>query len=101
MSLSKSTLRIHLDKCDRNNGALKIIPGSHRHGKIASADIEGWKKSSQVHICEMQAGDILLMRPLILHSSSPSTNPSHRRVLHLEYSAINLPDGLEWCNSIN
>lgn len=95
------TLRIHLDNCDRTNGALKIILGSHLYGKIAATDIEDWKKSRQVHICELQAGDILVMRPLLLHSSSPSTNPSHRRVLHIEYSAINLPDGLEWCDLIN
>jgi ectoine hydroxylase-related dioxygenase (phytanoyl-CoA dioxygenase family) len=95
------TLRIHLDKCDRDNGALKIIPGSHRYGKLAVTDIEQWKKLNQVHTCEVQAGDILVMRPLLLHSSSPATNPTHRRVLHLEFAAINLPDGLEWCDSTN
>lgn len=95
------TLRIHLDNCDRYNGALKVIPGSHRYGKIAATDIEGIKKSSQDHICAMQAGDILIMRPLLLHSSSPSTHPSHRRVIHIEYSAMNLPNGLEWCNCLN
>jgi len=95
------TLRIHLDNCDRNNGALKIIPGSHPHGKIAAIDIECWKKSRQVHSCEMQAGDILVMRPLLLHSSSSSINLIYRRVLHIEYSATNLPDGLEWCDSLN
>lgn len=95
------TLRIHLDKCDRYNGALKVIPGSHRYGKINSTDIDAWKKSPLVHTCETQAGDVLVMRPLLLHSSSPSTNPTHRRVLHIEYSAVNLPDGLEWCDSIN
>ncbi len=94
------TLRIHLDNCDRHNGALKIIPGSHRYGKIALTDIERWKESSQVLTCEVKAGDILIMRPLLLHSSSPSINPTHRRVLHIEYSAINLPDGLEWCDGI-
>ena len=95
------TLRIHLDNCDRNNGALKIIPGSHRYGKLALTDIEQWKKSSPVLTCEVQAGDVLVMRPLLLHSSSPATSPTHRRVLHLEYAAINLPDGLEWCEAIN
>ena len=63
-------------------------------GKVIA---EGWKKSNQVHTCEVQAGDILILRPL-LHSSSIATNPTHRRVLHLEYSAINLPDGLAWCD---
>lgn len=95
------TLRIHLDDCNSDNGALKVIPRSHRYGKIALTDIDRIKKSSQVHICEVQAGGILIMRPLLLHSSSPSINPSHRRVLHIEYSVTNLPYGLAWCNGIN
>jgi hypothetical protein len=34
-----------------------------------------------------------------LHSSSASIQPFHRRVIHIEYAAIALPEGLEWFNS--
>ncbi len=38
----------------------------------------------------------MLMRPLILHSSSMSINPSHRKVLHFEYASMALSGGLQW-----
>jgi hypothetical protein len=41
----------------------------------------------------------LAMRPLLLHSSLPSANPTHRRVLHFEYAAHNLPSRLAWFES--
>ena len=36
------------------------------------------------------------MRPLILHSSSASISPSHRRVIHLEFAGEPLPKPLAW-----
>jgi hypothetical protein len=36
------------------------------------------------------------MRPLLLHASASGTREGHRRVIHLEYAAEALPDGLEW-----
>jgi hypothetical protein len=38
----------------------------------------------------------LIMRPLILHSSTKSRRAAHRRVVHLEYSGDDLPAGLSW-----
>jgi hypothetical protein len=37
-----------------------------------------------------------LMRPLLLHASSPARQPGHRRVIHLEYASEALPGGLQW-----
>jgi Phytanoyl-CoA dioxygenase (PhyH) len=89
------TVRIHLDLTDESNGALKVIPGSHRHGKLTALEIERWKQSPAIS-CNCQAGGILLMRPLLLHASSMAISPSHRRVIHLEYASQPLPSGLEW-----
>jgi hypothetical protein len=36
------------------------------------------------------------MRPLLLHASARSTSPRPRRVVHIEYAARDLPQGLEW-----
>jgi len=41
-------------------------------------------------------GGALLMRPLLLHASSPALEPGHRRVIHIEYSNCALATGLEW-----
>jgi len=90
------TLRLHLDACDASNGALKVIAGSHRSGKIAAAEITRWAREQPAVVCEVPKGGALLMRPLLLHASAPAENPQHRRVLHLEYATHKLPNGLEW-----
>ena len=90
------TLRLHLDDTDESNGALKVLPGSHVHGRLAAADIERLRGSISEEICRAQRGDALLMRPLILHASGRSTSDRHRRILHIEYAGNDLPDGLHW-----
>ncbi|SRR5258706_1905872 len=90
------TVRLHLDDCDESNGALKIISGSHRRGKLGSADISKWTVVNKPVVCKLSKGDALLMRPLLLHASSPAENPKHRRVLHIEYATQELPNGLKW-----
>jgi ectoine hydroxylase-related dioxygenase (phytanoyl-CoA dioxygenase family) len=85
------TLRIHLDPADSDNGALRVTPGSHRHGRLSSSSIAELT-ASEAHTCECQPGDVLLMSPLILHSSKRSTRPDHRRILHFEYAP---PDALD------
>ena len=89
------TVRLHLDDCDSSNGALKVIPNSHSHGKMTAGEITEWSQRS-AFICEVPKGGALLMRPLLLHSSSPAKNPFHRRVLHIEYASQELPNGLKW-----
>ncbi len=90
------TVRIHLDDADESNGALCVIPGSHRHGKLNPAQIAEAHESSPAHLCRARAGDLLLMRPLLLHASHKSVSQSQRRVLHIEYAAFKLPAPLEW-----
>jgi ectoine hydroxylase-related dioxygenase (phytanoyl-CoA dioxygenase family) len=93
------TVRIHLDDCDEHNGALSVLPGSHKLGLLDSAAIDRCKASIPATPCAIPRGGILLMRPLLLHSSTRAKNPSHRRVLHLEYSSARLPFGLEWAET--
>ena len=90
------TLRLHLDDCDAINGALKVIASSHRAGKIPTGEIVRWTAANEQIVCEVPQGGILLMRPLLLHASSPAESPRHRRVLHIEYATQKLPNGLEW-----
>jgi ectoine hydroxylase-related dioxygenase (phytanoyl-CoA dioxygenase family) len=90
------TVRIHLDRTDESNGALKVIPGSHRQGKLTTSQIDEWKQLDLAVSCNCQAGGVLLMRPLLLHASSIAIAPSHRRIVHLEYAAYQFTNGLEW-----
>lgn len=91
-----ATIRIHLDDTPAENGALWVIPGSHRNGKIAPGEIASSNRSERV-ACECRPGDVLLMSPLILHASRRSEVPKRRRVLHFEYAKADiLAEGLRW-----
>jgi ectoine hydroxylase-related dioxygenase (phytanoyl-CoA dioxygenase family) len=90
------TVRVHLDACGPENGPVQVIPGSHRAGRLAPAQIDGWRDRVSAVPCTSPRGGALVMRPLILHASSPSVLPAHRRVVHLEFAADALPHGLEW-----
>ncbi|SET50693.1 phytanoyl-CoA dioxygenase family protein [Hymenobacter actinosclerus] len=88
------TLRLHLDACDATNGALRVVPGSHRRGVIANDEYPALTPPAVT--CAVSAGGLLLMQPLTLHASQRSTSPRPRRVIHLEFSAAELPPGLQW-----
>jgi ectoine hydroxylase-related dioxygenase (phytanoyl-CoA dioxygenase family) len=88
-------VRIHLDDCGPENGPLRVIPGSHRHGWLDN-EIGRWKRDVEAVNCLASAGGAVLMCPLILHASSKAVSPSHRRVIHIEYASQELPGGLEW-----
>lgn len=89
---SMLTLRIHLDPVTEENGPLKVIPGSHHSGKKMHF---GDAAPCSILVNE---GDVLLMRPLVIHCSGNSTSTTmHRRILHLECaSSSELPEGFAW-----
>lgn len=88
------TIRIHLDDTDEQNGALKVIPGSHRKGICNPGAIE-WQKEKEVS-CNLKAGSIMLMKPLTFHASSRTVNGRRRRVIHIEFSNYRLPEPIQW-----
>jgi len=93
---SMVTVRIHLDQTDSENGALLVMPRSHIHGRLSHSAIAEIS-SDPAHICECQPGDVLLMSPLILHSSRRSAIPSRRRIIHFEYAPSDILDTrLSW-----
>jgi ectoine hydroxylase-related dioxygenase (phytanoyl-CoA dioxygenase family) len=93
------TLRVHLDDAGAENGALRIISESHRMGILDNETIARLGKTGVEKMFEAKAGDVLMMKPLVLHASHASADPSHRRVLHLEYSDQPLPNGLDWAEA--
>ena len=89
------TIRIHLDDCTKENGALRVIEESHKNGVI---EIKEWMKNrnGEERICEVKKGGIVIMKPLILHSSRRTENRKNRRVIHIEFTDNELPIGLNW-----
>lgn len=78
-------VRVHLERNSLENGALQVVPGSHRNLEIKNTRIA----------CEVPAGGALVMHPLVLHSSSKLDSGS-RTVLHFLYGPPTLPAPAEW-----
>lgn len=90
------SIRIHLDRCGEENGALRVLAGSHKRGRIPEAEAARLGAEGTAVICAADVGDALLMRPLLLHASSASSVPQHRRVIHVDFAVCELPCGLRW-----
>lgn len=90
------TVRLHLDNADADNGALRILPGTHQLGRLNAEAINKCRETHAEVLCTAKAGDALLMRPLLLHASSRSTSDRRRRVLHIEFAGFSLPQPLDW-----
>ena len=92
------TIRIHLDKTNENNGALKVISGSHLKNIYRPETID-WTMESEI-ICNVDKGGVMIMKPLLLHSSNRTTNNQKRRVIHIEFSNKELPANLNWAERL-
>jgi hypothetical protein len=92
------TLRFHLDDVPDDNAPLLVAPGSHLLGRVAESGIEEVVARCGTRACTAEAGDIWAYATLILHASEAArrTDPGRRRVLQVDYSASDLPGGLEW-----
>ncbi len=88
------TLRIHLDKTDEKNGALKVLEKSHLKAITRVESLDSPKE--QEVFCNVNLGGVMLMKPLLFHGSNKTTNERNRRVIHIEFSNKQLPLGLSW-----
>jgi hypothetical protein len=89
------TFRVSLDPCGPDNGPLRVIPGSHR-SILTPEQVEGLCSVEHEFACSTEAGGVVIMRPLLLHASSPAKAGNHRRVLHVEFGPRSLSGGLRW-----
>lgn len=82
------TLRFHLDEMHSGNGPLTVMPGTHRKlSHTAMLRSESGVSSTPIEV-HCDAGDVFVMKPLLLHGSR-SSHPDctdNRRVVHLEFA---------------
>jgi len=86
---SMVTARLHLDAMTPENGPLQVIPGSHQLDAALPDAVQ----------IQCEAGDVMLMRPLLSHASIQSAEDctEHRRIVHLEFAPEpELGDGYRW-----
>jgi hypothetical protein len=89
-------VRLHMDDCTSENGALRLVPGSHAQGRVDQTKAESLREQHGETLVPVGCGGALVMRPLILHASSKAITPAPRRVLHFVFGPPKLPLGLEW-----
>ncbi|SHF87697.1 Phytanoyl-CoA dioxygenase (PhyH) [Chryseobacterium arachidis] len=87
-----------MDDTDENNRALKVVPKSHSKGIYRPETID-WTVETE-EICSVEKGGIMIMKPLLLHGSNRTTNGKKRRVIHIEFSDLELPEELNWSERI-
>lgn len=85
-------VRVHIDDCLHEHGPLKVVAGTHRDGKIAEADLPRIRDQIGEQECTVVKGDAVIMRPLIVHSSSKAIQTNGRRVLHFLFAPATLAE---------
>ena len=92
-------VRIHLDDCGPDNGPLRVLPGTQKMGRLDRDRVSELRRTVAEVACTGAPGSVLLMRPLLLHASSPAKAPAHRRVIHIEFAPADLlPPPLAWAH---
>lgn len=86
--------------CGADNGPVRVLPGSHRVGRLSAEAIDHWRERQPSVDCLADRGAILAFRRLILHASSPAKAPEHRRVVHIEFATDELPAPLDWYSRV-
>jgi hypothetical protein len=89
-------LRIHLDESLLTNGPLRVLPGTHRLGVLSDDEVEQIVQTGVGANCLVERGGVLVMKPLLIHSSPRIAIAAPRRVLHIEYcDSLRLGAGIE------
>lgn len=78
-------LGIYLDAANDENGALRIIPESHK-SDLPICELQKMPYQS----IEMQAGDVLIHDLMLVHSSGMLNNFPKRRVVYFEFMSSSL-----------
>jgi phytanoyl-CoA hydroxylase len=89
---------IALDKVTKENGAMKLIPGSHKLGftswyQVAGethhtrANVDNFDLSQAIY-AELNAGDVLIFNQLVLHSSDRVSVDAPRRAYRVAYQGF-------------
>ena len=90
------SVRVALDDFPVDNGAMRVLPGSHTAGRLTAGQIAQTAGEQEGVPCELAAGDALAMAPLLLHALPP-THAWHPRAIQIDYSSLADPaPGLSW-----
>jgi hypothetical protein len=63
---------------------------------VPASQIKRHVENGSIQVCCANAGDLVAMRGLTIHASERAARPGHRRVIHVDFSAAELPGDLQW-----
>jgi ectoine hydroxylase-related dioxygenase (phytanoyl-CoA dioxygenase family) len=89
-------VRIDVDGSDADNGALRVLPGTHRLGVLSRPAIAACAARIAAVTVVVPPGGAVLMRPLLLHASVRARVARHRRVVHFEFAPGPLPGNVRF-----
>ena len=89
-------VRVHLDDTDADSGAMEIARGSHKEGMVGAADAAEIAGRYPVEQCIAKRGDVLVLKMLTLHRSTPAKIPTSRREVRIDFAGFDLPKPLAW-----
>jgi hypothetical protein len=78
------TLRLHLDDCFADNGPLRVLPASHRDGKLSAQQIAEWRRREEEVVCALPRGGVFAdatitaARFVCFTNTGPSSRTAHR-----------------------
>eukprot|EP00298_Acanthocystis_sp_HF-20_P006450 c16311_g2_i1.p1 GENE.c16311_g2_i1~~c16311_g2_i1.p1 ORF type:complete len:329 (-),score=116.41 c16311_g2_i1:49-1035(-) len=91
-----------LEKIDRANGCLTVIPGSHRNYPLLQHDYPEWEggvnkmyhgvkidqavADTRIHL-EMEKGDVVFFHPLLIHGSGLNRTQGFRKAISCHYAS--------------
>lgn len=93
-------VRLHLETCSVQDGPLKVVPGSHRSGRLSEQEVLAVRQAAGEVTCTAEVGEALVIRPLLVHSSSKAMGDSRRRVLHLVFGPRVPGHRLRWQHAV-
>ncbi len=89
---------IALDDVRKENGAMKVIPGSHKFGFLKWHRVKGETHhdrldlsqvdESKAMFVELNAGDVLIFNQLLVHSSDECDSKQPRRAYRVSYAGM-------------
>ena len=94
------TAWVALDDSTAANGALEVLPGSHKHGQVPGKDSdldferneidESTFDTSKMVTVEVAAGSAIYFGPYLVHRSAPNLSDDDRRAVLYTYQAAGL-----------
>jgi hypothetical protein len=103
-----ATVWLAIDDVDVGNGAMRVIPGSHRHGALPmrrsrpdEKNVLWWtvddvERYGRPHPVELRAGQASIHSDMLLHGSPPNPSPRRRCGMTLRYCTLDVRSTEGW-----